>query len=168
MELFKRLPKVRPLARAKQQFIPEEVKHLHPAFAHDFATLEKHVMPLFRKLDNEAIRQQNSYRWMYVILIFGGALVTILGIVQLAVNIEALAIAGAIVAALLGFATLAQNSFHHHERYLHARLAAERLRSEYFRFLGHLEPYADEQERISLLEQRVTEIKIEEERHEPA
>ncbi len=128
--------------------------------------LKESLMPHFRELDNEALRRQNWYRWMYVILIFGGALVTISGIVQLAyMNIGGIGIAGAIVAALLGAVTTASRAFHHQERYLNARLAAERLRGEYFLFLGRLDLYANEQDRVQKLIQRVADIKTKGERY---
>jgi len=83
MELFKRLPNFRPISDELQEIVPRSEQNNYPDFAGDFALLEKELMPHFRELDNEALRQQNWYRWMYIILIFGGTLVTILGIVQL-------------------------------------------------------------------------------------
>ncbi len=69
---------------------------------------------------------------------------------------------------LLGAATTAARTFHYQARYLNARLAAERLRSEYFLFLGHLGEYANEQERVQKLIQRVAEIKARGEHDESA
>jgi hypothetical protein len=169
MELFKRFPKFHPLPHQEQYLIPPGEKSKYPTFADDFETLEKELMPHFRELDNEALRRQNWYRWMYVILIFGGVLVTILGVVQLAyMNVVGIGIAGAIVAALLGAATAASRAFHHQERYLNARLATERLRGEYFLFLGRLDLYANEQDRVQKLIQRVTDIKVKGERYDSA
>ncbi len=164
MDLFKRLPKFHPLPHEEQQLIPLAEKGQYPAFLQEFEILERELMPHFRTLDNEAIEHQNWYRGMYVILIFGSALVTILGIVQLAVNVNGIGIAGTIVAACLGITTLIVHAFRHHERYLNARLASELLRSEYFLFLGRLDPYAHEQNRIQRLIERVTDIKMRGER----
>lgn len=169
MQLFRRFPKLHPLPQEEQFLIPPAERSKYTAFADDFETLERELMPQFRELDNEALLRQNWHRWMYVILIFGGTLVTILGIVQLAyMNIAGIGIAGAIVAALLGVATSASQAFHHQERYLNARLAAERLRSEYFLFLGHVDPYADEQDRVQKLIQRVLDFKVKGEQYESA
>lgn len=169
MQLFRRFPKLHPLPKEEQFLISPAERSKYPAFAGDFETLERELMPRFRELDNEALRRQNWYRWMFVILIFGGSLVTILGIVQLAyINAAGIGIAGAIVAALLGVATSASRAFHHQERYLNARLAAERLRSEYFLYLGHMDLYADEQDRVQKLIQRVLDIKAKGEHYESA
>src|ERR1700731_552093 len=85
MDLFKRFPKVL-LPRNEQDLIPENQKSSFADFAADFAILERELMPTYRELDREAVQRQNSYRWMYVILIFGGSLATILGIIQLTVD----------------------------------------------------------------------------------
>jgi hypothetical protein len=160
MQLFRRFPKLHPLPKEEQSLIPPDERSKYPAFAADFETLERELMPQFRILDNEALFRQNWYRSMYIILIFGGALVTILGIFQLAfINITGIGIAGSIVAAILVGATTASRAFPHQERYMNARLAAERLRGEYFLFLGHLDPYTDEQDRVQKLKQRVLDIK---------
>jgi len=160
MELFRRFPKFHPLPREEQQLIPPKEKGNYPAFAEDFETLERELLPFFRELDNEALRGQNWYRWMYVILIFGGALVTVLGIVQLAfINTIWIGTVEAIVAAVLGAVTAASRTFNHQERYLNARLAAEGLRGEYFLFLGCFEQYGNEQDRVQKLIRRVADIK---------
>jgi hypothetical protein len=168
MDLFKRLPRFRPRSGQEQHIIPQADKLHYPAFTEDFEILEKELMPHFRALDNEAIRQQNAYRWMYVILIFGTALTTIIAIVQLALKIDGLGIVEAIIASGLIIATLTIQSFHFHERFLNARLATEHLRSEYFLFLGHLEPYEQSQDRISHLIQRVTDKRFEGECYDTA
>jgi hypothetical protein len=169
MELFSRFPNFHPLPREKQQLIPLGERSNYPAFAEDFETLERELMPYFRELDNEAFRMQNWYRWMYIILIFGGALVTILGIVQIAfINTIWIGIAGALVALALGSVTTYSRKFNHHERYLNARLAAGRLHSEYFLFLGRFGQYANDQDRIQELRKYVTEIKVKGEKHESA
>lgn len=168
MELFRRFPKLRPLPREKQYLIPLQEQSKYSGFKEDFETLERELMPHFRELDNEALGGQNGYRWTYIILIFGGAFVTIFGIFQIAIQAPGLAIAGAIVAVALGAATTVAQTFNHQARYLNARLAAERLRSEYFLFLGHLGEYSNEQDRVQKLIQRVADIKAKGEHHESA
>lgn len=159
MELFKRFPNFHPLPKEEQHFIQPDERSQYPAFAEDFTTLDKELMPYFRELDNKALHAQNVYRWMYVILIFGGALVTILGIVQIAfIKVAGIGIGGAVIAAILGTVTALLSSFRYHEQYLNARLAAERLRSEYFLYLGRYDQYADEHSRNPNLVQHVADI----------
>lgn len=158
MELFKRLPNFHPLPDEQQELVPLSERDNYPNFAREFTILEKELMPHFRELDNEAARQQNRYRWMYTILIFGGALVTILGIIQLMAISLGVGITETSIAAIIGSATVFIYTSHHHKRYFNARLAAELLRGEYFLFLGHLEPYTNEHDRIQNLLQRVADI----------
>lgn len=155
--LLARLPSFRPLSRIPISLFPETEKQNYPALAVDFAILEDTLLPTFHKLDREAVRLQNAHWWTYIILIAGGALATILGILQLAINVEGFGIAGALVAALLGSATVVRNASCYQQRYMNNRLAAEELRSEYFLFLGHLGPYA-RQDRLAHLQKRVEEI----------
>ncbi|HWS83366.1 MAG TPA: DUF4231 domain-containing protein [Ktedonobacteraceae bacterium] len=160
MELFRRFPTFQPLPREQQQLVPPDKRMLYSAFSKDFETLDRELMPSFRELDNEALSGQNRYRWMYVILIFGGAAVTVLGIFQLAfITMSWIGIIEAIVAGVVALATIVLQTFKDHERYLNARLATERLRSEYFLFLGQCEPYANEQERTRNLIHSVADIK---------
>ncbi len=99
---------------------------------------------------------------MYIILIFGGSLATILGIAQLAfLNIEWLGIVGALIAAVLAIAAAASRSFNYQERYLNARLAAEKLRGQYFLFLGHFSPYENDQDRAEKLLNYVADVRTE-------
>src|SRR5215471_20501307 len=119
MVLFKRFPTFHPLPAEEQYIIPPSERSKYPNFAGDFETLERELMPYFRELDNEALRRQNLYRFMYVILIFGGALATILGIFQIAfVNNPWIGLVGAIVAAFLGAVISLSSRFNNHERYL--------------------------------------------------
>ena len=159
MELFKRFPNFRPLPHEAQQLVPLDERKSYPTLSKDFETLDKELMPSFRELDNEALSRQNRYRWMYIILIFGGATTTILGVVQLAfITISWIGIIGAIVAGIVALATTMLQTFKDHEHYLNARLAAERLRSEYFLFLGRCGQYANEQDRLQNLLQNVANI----------
>ena len=83
------------------------------------------------------------------------------------VDAVGIGVVGGLVAALLAGATAVSRAFHHHERYLNARLASEQLRGEYFLFLGHLKHYANGQDRVQQLMRRVAEIKIRGEHYEP-
>lgn len=157
MDLFKQRPRFRPLPKAPAPLVTETGKY--PALAADFMLLDDILVPLYHKHDQDAIKLQNAHWWAYVILIAGGAIATILGILQLVISVESVGIAGAIIAAFLGSATLALNSFHYQERYMNSRLVAEELRGEYFLFLGHLDRYqGGNRERIETLKERVRTI----------
>ena len=165
MNLFKRFPKIRLSLKKMQHIIAPDERAQYPAFLEDFATLEKELMPSFRRYDNEALLSQNSYRWMYVALIIGSAVSTLIGILQLTIEQEIVGIIGAVVGALLVLVTLLLRSFHYQEHYQNARLIAEMLRAEYFLFLGHLDRYKDEHNRVTRLKQRVVEIRVKGEGH---
>ncbi len=68
--LFKRFPTFHVALREDDLVKPEE-RDNYPAFAEDFKTLDEELMRTFRDFDNEALRNQNFYRGMYVILILG-------------------------------------------------------------------------------------------------
>jgi hypothetical protein len=155
--LFKRFPTFR-VASREDDLVKPEARDKYPAFAGDFKTLDGELMPNFRGFDNEAIRNQNTYRGMYIILILGGAIVTIFGILQIAfLDTVWIGIAGSIVAFGLAAVTSLLSQLKYQKRYLNARLRAERLRSEYFLFLGRIDHYSA-QDRVQNLRQRVAEI----------
>lgn len=168
MDLFKRFPRFRPLAHKAKPLIPPHEREKFAAFANDFRTLDEVLIPAYTRLDQEAVVRQNAYRWMYVILTFGGALATILGVARLEFDVGAVGLLGAIAAAIAGSISLTLRALHYHGRYLNARLAAEQLRGEYFLFLGRIGPYADDADRLTYLKHRVANIKHEGERDEPA
>lgn len=161
MVVFKRFPKIHPLPREEQHLVPPDKKGDYPAFAKDFDTLDEIVMPTFRALDNDALIQQNYYRWTYVILIFVGSLATIFGIFQIAFqSTDWPGIVETVIAAILSIGTGYSRSFKHQERYFDKRLAAEELRSIYFLFLGHHTPYEDERTSEARLREQVELIKL--------
>ncbi len=80
--MFKRLPSLRWSPPRDQEIVSMETQKQSPLFADDFKTLGDELMPYFRELDAEALRVQNQFRLDQVILIFGGALATILGAVH--------------------------------------------------------------------------------------
>jgi hypothetical protein len=159
--LFKRLPSLRWSPPRDQNIIPTEAQTQSPAFSDDFKTLEDELMPHFRELDGEALRVQNQFRLDQVMLIFGGALATILGAVHasLGAGVVWAGISEAVLAAVLSAVALRMQATHAQERYFSDRLKAERLRTEYFLFLGRVGTYADEQERLPCLIRRVADIK---------
>jgi hypothetical protein len=160
--LFKRLPSLRWSPTRDQQIVPAEAQSQSPAFSGDFKTLEDELMPHFRELDTEALRVQNQFRLNQVTLIFGGALATILGALHATLGAGPAVWAGiieSVLAAALSAVALRLQGTHAQERYLSDRLKAERLRTEYFLFLGRVGTYADEQERLPCLIRSVADIK---------
>ncbi|HLI05921.1 MAG TPA: DUF4231 domain-containing protein [Ktedonobacteraceae bacterium] len=157
--LFNRLPRLHPLPSKPQEIIPEEERRKHPAFAAEFAILQEKLIPAFRELENEALDCQNRYRFMYLILIAGSALTTILVVLELAILTATwLDIVGTFVALILTLAVGLLEAFEYQKRYYNARLGAERLRSAYFLFLGHLDRY-ENSDRVRQLESRIIEIR---------
>ena len=162
MRLFKRLPSLRWSPPQDQQIIPTEEQAQGLAFTGDFKTLENELMPHFRELDAEALRIQNQFRLQQVTLIFGGALATILGALHAAFGAGPAVWAGiveSVLAAVLSAVALRAQGTHAQERYLSDRLKAEKLRTEYFLFLGRVGTYADEQERLPSLIRRVADVR---------
>lgn len=119
-------------------------------------------MPHFRELDAEALRVQNQFRLDQITLIFGGTLATVLGALHASLGTAAAVWAGiieSVVAAVLSAVALRMQGTHAQQRYFSDRLKAERLRTEYFLFLGRVGTYADEAERLPCLSRRVADIK---------
>jgi hypothetical protein len=132
----------------------------YPGFAEDFEQLEQELMPHFRKLDNEALRAQNEFRLEQVALIFGGAVATTLGAIQVALAAAVWpGIVEAVLAAVLAYVALRTQALKAQERYFTNRLKAETLRGEYFSFLGRVGHYADDRYRIQRLIRRVADVK---------
>lgn len=157
--LFKRWPRWNPLPSKPQEIIPQDEREKHSAFASDFDTLQSKLIPAFRDLDNEALNCQNQSRSMYLILIVSSMLATMLIVIQIALlAVTVLDFIGTLIALALTIATSVLQAFKYQERYFNARLGAERLRSEYFLFLGHLGLYANN-DRVQQLENQIIEIR---------
>jgi hypothetical protein len=137
-----------------------EAQAQRPDLAADFATLECELMPYFRELDANALRLQNQFRLHQVTLIFGGALATILGALHANLASAWIAISETVLAAVLSGVAVRSQTTRAHERYSSDRLKAEKLRSEYFLFLGRIGTYSDERERLPQLIRRVGEVKV--------
>lgn len=162
MALFKRLPSLRWSPPRDQEIVPAEAQTQSPAFAGDFKTLDDELMPHFRELDAEALLVQNQFRLQQVTLIFGGVLATILGALHASFGAAPAVWAGiieSVLAATLSAVALRAQGTHAQERYFTDRLKAEKLRTEYFLFLGRVGAYADDRERLACLIRRVADIK---------
>ncbi|HEX8743520.1 MAG TPA: DUF4231 domain-containing protein [Thermoleophilaceae bacterium] len=131
------------------------------ALSADFAVLDELLEPTFQRLDAAALRAQNSYRLLRLVLILGAALATLLGTWQAASDGSAWAgLAEGVVGAGLAGVTALLQARGFHRRYLSARLGAERLRSEYFLFLARAGEYTGAAP-ASRLKERVLRIEQE-------
>jgi hypothetical protein len=155
--VFKRFPTLR--LRLKQSVIlAPDAQSGYPALADDFAVLEQELVPRFRELDRAALQAQNQFRLEQVVLILGSVSAVILGALQGTLR-DALwpGLAEALVGAVVAVFAVLSRELRAQRRYLTNRVKAERLRGEYFRFLGRVDEYADA-DRARRLAQRVSEI----------
>jgi hypothetical protein len=162
--LFKRFPKLRWRAGDPYPPISKKAQADYPALQDDFAILDQELLPIFIKFDQQALKNQNRYWLSQVVLIFGGALATILGALQAVLsNTPWPGIVEAVLAFTLTAVAGIGRDLHFQSSYFQSRVIAEVLRGEYFQFLGRLAPYDDDDEdaRLQRLRDRVQEIKSE-------
>ena len=168
--IFKRFPKpIWPNKESKEEVVYRNQQDEYAIFAPDFDLLEKHLMPDFRKLDSDALLKQNQFRRSQVILLLGGALVTVLGAFQVS-QVGGLwtGLIEAVAAILLAVVAQSARTSKAQEHYFKNRLKAETLRSEYFTFLRRADPYEDDQTRVQHLRQRVLKIRTSNDRPTPS
>jgi hypothetical protein len=117
------------------------------------------VEPRWRRLDHRARILQNQFWRQHLALIIGGLAATALGAIQAAVGggVVGLAAAQAVLAGVLAGLTVLIRSRRAQQRFLTTRLSAERVKSEYFLFLGRVGDY-DEPGRELRLDQQVSDI----------
>lgn len=160
--LLRPLPRVRWRAQSPDPFVPSQALANYPALDADIQHLDRELMPAFRRLDEESLRAQNTFRLGQLALILGGTVATALGAVQAALGggIATLAVPEALLAGLLAGMVVYIRGRRAQGLYATNRLRAERLRSEYFFFLARAGKYAeqDERARIDLLSRQVREI----------
>jgi hypothetical protein len=123
--------------------IPPGLRADYPALADDLAVLDEIVTPEFARCDLDALRDQNAHRRQQVIVLVGSAVVTALGGIQALVPGQrwpgiVLAVAGVLLATSTNWAKERSSL----DDYLRARIRAERLRAQYFRYLARIGPYA--------------------------
>jgi hypothetical protein len=159
MILFERLPRFRWKRSEGQEIIPPGVQTQCPELATDFKLLAEELMPHFRELDANALQLQNEFRLEQVLLIFGGALATILGALHASLGAVWLGITESVLAAALSAVAMRAKTTRVQQDYFTDRLKAEKLRAEYFLFLGRAGTYAEDTERLRQLVRRVAEIK---------
>jgi hypothetical protein len=163
---LQRRPRIRWRPGAEWPIVKDEIRREYLNLEPDFAALDRELVPVFRALDQEAMRAQNAFRLGQVVLILGGLAATTLGAVQAARGggVLEVGIVQSLVAFALGAAVVYLQQSRVQQEYFTGRLKAERLRGEYFQFLGRLAPYdeRDERKRVARLRQRVREIQLEE------
>jgi len=135
-----------------------------PALEPDIELLERELVPLFRRLDEQSLRAQNAFRLGQLAIIVGGMVSSTLGAVQTALGGGFLALAApeAIIAGLLTSALVYVRGRNAQREYFTRRLKAERLRSEYFLFLSRVGEYAedDDDKRGRILQRRTREVDL--------
>jgi Protein of unknown function (DUF4231) len=122
---------------------PDQGRAAYPELAADLDVLDREVTPVFTECDLAALRAQNRYRRQQVLILLGAALVTGLGGLQAVFPAQRwpgflLAVLGAALAASTRFARESESQ----EKYLSARVKAERLRGLYFLYLSATGRYA--------------------------
>ena len=159
------LPRLRWRPNGRAPLVPPEVRHASPALAADYELLDREVLPDFYTFDEGALQAQNTFRLGQLFIIVAAAAATALGAVQAALGggVTELGVAEALIAgALTGTVAYVRGRAAQPE-YFTNRLKAERLRSEYFLFLGRVAPYDSphDEERLAHLREQVTAIAAE-------
>jgi len=163
--LIARLPKLWWRPGKDWPFLPDEGDRAsYAALADDLDFWDANIKQRFRDLDHEAQRLQNRFWRLQLTLILGSATATILGAVQAATGggHVGLAIASAVISGLLAGVTVLVGDGRAQQRYLGARLKAERIKSEYFLFLAGAGEYASDATRRHDLESQVDKIEASE------
>jgi len=155
-------PRLRWRPGERYPLVPPEVRADATALADDLAILDAELLPDFYDFDEAALHAQNTYRLGQTVVIVGGAVATALGAVQAALGggVAEIAIAEALVAGILTGAVAYLRGRRAQQDYFTSRLKAERLRSEYFVFLGRVAPYdaPDPAQRLAQLRARLAEV----------
>jgi Protein of unknown function (DUF4231) len=166
--LLRSLPRLRWRPGPRDPLVGLELVRASPNLVPDFEILDRELLPDFFRLDEAALRAQNTFRLGQLFVIVGGAAATALGALQAALGggVLPLGIAGALVAGALAGALTYVRGRETQDEYLTARLQAERLRTEYFLFLGRVPPYetADHDDRLGRLREQVAAITSEDPR----
>jgi hypothetical protein len=161
------LPRIRWRPGERQPLVPQSAREASPALAEDFEVLDRELLPTFYELDEAALRAQNAFRRTQLFIIFGGLAAASLGAAQAALGggVTSIGVAEALVAGALATTTTYARGRRTQAEYFTARLKAERLRGEYFLFLGRIDPYDDDAadaDRVHILREQVAAIEAEE------
>jgi hypothetical protein len=115
-----------------------------PLLDDELAYLERTVGPRYRALDRAALRAQHAFRLTSLVLILGSAIATSLGAAQTASGGGSLSlgVAEAVVAALVSGMVVYARGRGFQQTYLQNRVAAERVKSQYYLFVARAGIYA--------------------------
>jgi Protein of unknown function (DUF4231) len=118
--------------------LPVDSDQRFPRLVQDFQLWRTEFEAPFRRLDHEAILLQNQFWRQQLALIIGGFVATVLGACQAALGggQPGLAVAQAALTGMLTGLTALVRGRRAQRGYLTARLKAERIKSEFFLFLG--------------------------------
>ena len=159
-----RLPRLRWRPGDRYPLVGPELRAAAPALEPDFDVLDAELLPVFHALDEAALRSQNDFRLGQLLIILGGAAATALGAVQAALGggVTEIGVAEALVAGALAAVAAYVRGRQAQREYFTVRLKAERLRGEYFCFLGRIKPYDvdDAKERRDVLHRQVVQIEV--------
>jgi len=132
--------------------VPEGIDDRYPDLVPDFQLWRDEFERPFRRLDHDAQVLQQQFWRQHVALIGGGLLATMLGAYQAATGggNQGVAAAQAVLTGVLTGLTALVRGRRAQQGYLTARLKAERIKSEFFLFLGRAGGYngADRAERL--------------------
>lgn len=160
--LLASLPRLRRRSYGRDPLVRPEVRDTASALAPDIEILERELLPDFYDLDEAALRAENTFHLGQLLVIIGGAVATSLGAVQAALGggVTAIGITEALVAGALAGAVTYVRGRDAQRDYFTSRLKAERLRGEYFLFLGRVRPYDtdDDGDRLARLRRQVGAI----------
>lgn len=159
--LLRRFPKLFWHPRIDQDWdndwvvLEEEDRDKYPQLVDDLAVWRDVLRFRFRRFDHTAQVLQNQFWRQNVTLIIGGLVATSLGAVQatLGGGVAGLAVVQAVLTGALAGLTVLIRSRRAQQGYLTARLKAERIKSEYFLFLGRVGNYGGPDRQAALLQQ---------------
>jgi hypothetical protein len=139
--------------------VPDEAIDRYPQLVPDLQLWRDEFEERFRRLDHGAQILQQQFWRQQVALILGGLLATALGAYQAALGggLEGLAAAQAVLTGVLAGLTALIRSRRSQQGYLTARLKAERIKSEFFLFLGRVGNYSGD-DREARFRQQVEDI----------
>jgi 4-amino-4-deoxy-L-arabinose transferase-like glycosyltransferase len=157
--LVRRFPAV-PFTPASLPVLPADVPGTAASLEGDAQAVREMLEPAFELADTAALRAQNRFRLVQVVVIGLGALAAIFGAVQSGVGDDAHwpGVVQAVAAGIAGAVALWRASYRAQRVYLDQRLCAERLRGEAFLLLGRVGYPADDAAAHEHLRRRVAQI----------
>ena len=104
--LLRRLPRLGRFPDLYEPIVHEREYVKFPDLARDFSILDDQLSPLFIKLDNVALAQQNRFRLQQLTFLAGGTLVAILSALQTIITGPWLGIGQAVSALALAYVSI--------------------------------------------------------------